>query len=221
MKMIKKMIGGLVLSITLCSISTFHGVGVVQAKSKSSEAYNEFLTNQDKAEKIAGYFGGRLEQAEFALVDLNKDGIKEMIVSADNAYHTALLTYVKGKVKCIGGSFSGGFTCYPNKRLYSTMTIHTGACITSYYKFNGKKLIKVAEKTGYDYQNAVTGEPKNLEETMSKYNDIFAPYKYTVKKKTVSSKKYKAYVKKLKKGAKKKNVKFVKNTFANRNKYLK
>ena len=191
---------------------------VTQAANKNDaalKAYRELMTDSEKAEKVTGYIGSGLEECEFALIDLNKDGTKEMVFTSDAGYHTSILAYVNGKVKCVGGGFAGDQKYYPNKHLYYSLTAHTGDMIYTYYKFTGKKMKAVAEKHGWDYMNMVTGEQKTGDEVAT-----YAPYKYTVKGKTVSKKKYQAYVKKLKKGAKSAKLKWHKNTKSNRTKYL-
>ena len=198
------------MAVVLCFTSEFCGARAeaLSVNAKALKAYKKLLAKNEK-EPFCRFF---------ALIDLNKDGVMELVYGDDSRdpYHSSLLAYVNGKVKAVGGGFSGDEKYYPNKHLYYTSTFHTGVEEHSYYKFTGKKLVKLAEKYGNESINAVTGKPKTKKDK-KKYKSLFAPYKYTVRGKTVSKKKYESYVKNLKKGAKNKKLKFVKNNVGNRN----
>lgn len=136
---------------------------------------------------------------EFALIDLNKDGVSEMVITHDEGYHLTIYAYVNGKAESVGSGFSGEQKYYPNKKLYYSTTFH-GSVYIEYYRFNGKKMVKLA---------SIEGDIKG-EDT----------YTYYIGKKKVSKTKWKKYEKKLKKGAKAKKLIYHKNTSANRMKYL-
>lgn len=202
----------LVLSLVVASYS-----GSVQAKSKGAKArkaYAKILADKKAAEGIISWDSGK--ETEFALIDINKDGISELIFTTDDGYHIEIVSYVNGKVKVVGGGFSGEQSYYPDKHIYFSSTTHTGDDIYTYYKFTGKKMKVVAEKYGNATVNAVTGKAKTGDDLGK-----FTPYKYTVKGKTVSAKKYKSYVKKLISGAKSVKPKWHRNTKSNRSRYLK
>lgn len=191
---------------------------VAQAVSKNAKAKNAYakvLSSEKAAEGIINTSWGLGKNTEFALLDINKDGVSELIFSPDEGYHVDIVSFTKGKVKHVGWGFSGSQKYYPNKQIYYSQTTHTGDDIYTYYRFTGKKMKVVAEKYGNDTVNAVTGKAKATDKLGS-----FAPYKYTVNGKTVSAKKYKAYVKKLLSGAKEVKLKWHKNTAKNRKKYL-
>ncbi|MCH5266689.1 MAG: hypothetical protein J1F02_12375 [Lachnospiraceae bacterium] len=171
---------------------------------KAKKAYKKYLSNNKK------------ENSKFALLDINKDGVSELITTNDNGYHVGIASYINGKVKTIGSGFSGSQEYYPDKHLYFSQTTHTGVDEYTYYKFTGKKLKVVARKYGDLGYNAVTGKRKPKGER----GKSFKPYKYTVNRKKVSAKKYKAYVKELLSGAEKAELTWYKNTSQNRNKYL-
>ena len=156
------------------------------------------------------------KETKFALIDINKDGISELIFTPDDGYHVDIVSYVNGKAKAVGSGFSGNQKYYPGKHIYFSHTTHTGTDVYTYYKFTGKKMKTIAEKYGDDTYNVVTGDLK----TGDDFGD-FAPYKYTVNGKTVSASKYKSYVNRVISGAKNVKLKWHKNTKANRLKYLK
>lgn len=138
---------------------------------------------------------------EFALIDLNKDGIPEMAITHDEGYHLTIYSYVNGKVKDVGAGFSGEQKYYPNKKLYYSVTGHSGYVYMAYYRFNGRRMVKLAYIEG----------------------DIFIgekSYTYYIGDKKVSKTKWEKYVRKLKKGAKEEKLKYHKNTSLNREKYL-
>lgn len=200
---------------------TFKASAKTTSKNKAAmKSYAALLASEKKAKKVLGnnlYTQVSSSSCKFALIDLNKDGIKEMVMTSDGGYHAEILAYVKGKVKIVGNSFASAGTdkYYPNKKIYYTAILHMGDVIYTHYKFNGKTMKAVAEKHGSDYINLKTGKPKKSSEMST-----FAPYKYTVNGKKVSKKKYQSYVKKLLKGAKSQKLKWHKNTKANRSRYL-
>lgn len=183
---------------------------------KAKKAYAKVLSSEKAAEGIIDTSWGLGKNTEFALLDINKDGVSELIFTPDGGYHVDIVSYIKGKVKNVGWGFSGSQKYYPNKHIYYSQTTHSGDDVYTYYKFTGKKMKVVAEKYGNDHINAVTGKAK----PQNKIYASFAPYEYTVNGKRVSAKKYKAYVKKLLSGAKSKKLKWHKNTAKNRKKYL-
>lgn len=118
-------------------------------------------------------------------------------------------------MESVGGGFSGGQEYYPNKHLYFSQTTHGDSDISTYYKYTGKKMKVLAEKEGRMDINVLTGKPKSTNKELT-----FKPYKYTIKGKQVSAKKYNAYIKKLLSDAKEVNLKWYKNTSENRKKLL-
>ena len=178
--------------------------------------YKALLTDSKKAKEVLAHCVIQVDsKCKFALIDLNKDGIKEMALTSDDGYHLYIVGYVNGKVKLIECGFAGEQKYYTNKHIYYSLTSHTGDYTASYYKFNGVKMKLIAEKQGSMNVNLKTGKAKPDPMTAS-----YAPYEYTVKGKKVSKKKYKAYVKKLLKGAKNEKLKWHKNTKTNRSKYI-
>ena len=215
----KKAVSMAVLASAVLFSSVFSGglqtVGAVDKNAKAHAAYEELLTDGDKVEKITGHSGDRLNEFKFALLDMNEDGVEEMVLTPDDGYHVEVFSYVKEDVKMVGSGYAGGQEYYPNKHLYFSHTTHMGADEYYAYRFNRKKMKLLAQKVGSMYFNVVTGEEKSDEE-----QDSFEPYEYKVKGKVVSEKKYEAYIGKLLKGAKEEKPKLVKNSAKNRKKYL-
>ena len=172
------------------------------------EAYSKYLKNHPNP----------YVQDSFAVIDINDDGVDELIVTPDELYHMELYGYVNGKVKLIGGGYSGAQRFYPSKGIYYSSTTHMGAVDEWYYSYNGKKLSLLATSFGSEVMNCSTGERK-AEPTPGD----FSPYGYKVKGKDVNEKKYNSFIKKTLNGAKKSAVdstdlKLYKNTQKNRKK---
>ena len=184
--------------------------GNVQAASKATKAKKAYANFLVKQEKEMTY-----QTLKFGLIDINKDGVPELVTTPDDWYHADIYAYVKGKVKNVGWAFSGECAFYPSRKVYYSHTCHTGTDEYHYYIFNGKKMKEVACKYGSDNINAVTGEPKQDNEWLN-----FEPYKYTVKGKVVTEEEYNQYTANLVKNAKKKKPTMRKNTAKNRRKYL-
>lgn len=215
----KKIVSLFLVLVLVSSAVNFMCKDTVQAESKGAKAkkaYTKILSDKKAANGIISTSWGLGKETKFALIDLNKDGISELIFTPDDGYHVDIVSYVNGKVKAVGSGFSGNQKYYPSKHIYFSHTTHTGTDVYTYYKFTGKKMKAIAEKYGDDTYNAVTGKPKPVDDLGN-----FAPYKYTVNGKTVSASKYKSYVNSVISGAKNVKLKWHKNTQSNRSKYLK
>lgn len=139
---------------------------------------------------------------QFAVIDINEDGIPEMVYSEDNFYHTSFVAYVNNEIKILDEGFSGEQKYYPGKCLYYSYTGGHSFTFYKYYKFTGKKLKSVAEK---------------------KCEDMLANppvFEYRINGKKVTQRKYKNYTSKLLVGAKEVKLKPHKNTALNRKRYL-
>lgn len=193
----KRKILSLILSLLLVAgIETCIYGGAVQAISKGEEAkkaYARILSDVKAADEIISTAWGLGENTKFALIDLNQDGVFELIFTPDDGYHVNIVSYVSGKAKNVGYGFSGTQKYYPKKHLYFSRVNHMGN-VDTYYKFTGKKMKVIAEKYG---------------------NDM-----YKVNEKTVSKKQYNSYIKKLLSNTKNVKLKWYKNTEKNRKLYL-
>lgn len=185
---------------------------------KAKKAYRDFMQSEKFYEQ---YYTTWERSGKFGLVDLNSDNVPELVTTSDDMYHYNIYSYVNNKVVFAISGFAGGASdaFYPGSGVIYQHTCHTGTDEYWYYKFNGEKMVEIAKKEGSDSMNLKTGKPKT---TDAEYQ-TFKPYVYTIKGKSVSGTEYKAYVKKLKKGPKKK-VKLanlvVPATNANYEKYL-
>lgn len=187
----------------------------INAASKSDQAikaYHAYLLSSEVEADNMGWY-----QGQFGIIDLNKDGISELIVTGDGMYRFNIYAYVGGKVKIIGSGYSGDYVFYPNKKLIYLTSFHGGDDVRTYYKFDGKKMNVKAQKCGCDYMNLETGEYKDTENGSYSYE----PYVYKVNGNKATASKYKTYINRLKKGAKKKKLKLFDITQTNLNKHLK
>jgi hypothetical protein len=180
----------------------------VQAKTASKKtvaaAYTKLLTSSSTLDEVP--CTNSLSDLQFAVFDINNDGIEELYVTGDEGYHANIYAYVNNKVKLIDSAFSGDYFYYKNANLVLNSTFHSGVFTTDYKKFTGKKMTTLSEKNGIDfYDGEVHSEIK---------------YTYKIKGKTTTKAKYAAYVKKLKSNAKKAKLKLRDNTKNNRSKYL-
>lgn len=194
----------LAVFLAFSCVNVASGSNVAMAQSKSTQAKKAYAKKLAQVSKGKNVFNlvGEMKDVKFAIAKLNKDSIPELIVSADDEYHTRIYSYVNGKVKLIADGFAGELKYYPSKNLIYSDTYHAGKLVT-YTKFNGKKSTVVA-----------------CEDAEEKEPGIYASSKYKMKGKVVSKKKYTEYVKKLKGKAKPLKVKLVSNTAKNRSKKL-
>ncbi|MDO5155350.1 MAG: hypothetical protein Q4D51_05240 [Eubacteriales bacterium] len=173
-------------------------------KASVNKTIKSFLTSQEMLSQES--FARNLSDIQFAIVDLNHDGRNELITTTDDLYHANVYAYLGGKMTNIDWVFSGSYDCYKNKNLVFKSMAHTGDFYESYSKFVDGRMKVFAYAEGFD--DFSTGSYR-------------IKYKYYVGGKKTTAKKYKAYVKKLKKGGKKGKIKLHRNTAANRKKYIK
>ena len=186
----------LMLCAAVVAISTVLGSGVteVQAASKAKKAmaaYEKLLRDSDN---WVGY-------TTFGLIDVNRDGIKELVVYDESTYSTSLIGYVSGKTKQLGWCMRGEIKIYPKKKIFARNDkAGAGMYAMIYYKYDGKKVKEIARDESCDG-----------EET------------YILKGKNVSKKKYNKYIKSLHlgKGISSSDLKMHQNIKENRKSYLK
>lgn len=190
----------LMLCAAVVAISTVLGSGVteVQAASKAKKAmaaYEKLLRDSDN---WVGY-------TTFGLIDVNRDGIKELVVYDEGTNSTSLIGYVSGKTKYLGWCM-GDVIIYSKKKIFA-LNDKAGAGIyaTLYYKYDGKKAQRLA------LYNVEYDGDKLIDET------------YNVHGKNVSKKKYNKYIKSLHlgKGISSWDLKMHQNIRENRKSYLK
>lgn len=207
MKILKYILTGtLLFAVTVCMLGQSANAALIyspKAEAKLTGAINQKVKAGGNAKNVKakqayvkelrklhdGEYGDG-SYWEFALIDLNKDGITEMVVTPDGQYHRQIWGYVNGKVETVGWGFAEDGKYYPNKKLYYCESWH-GSVYMTYYRFNGKKMVELAQIEGEDI----------VEETFT----------YYIGKKKVSKNKWKKYEKQLKKGAKEEKVKYHRN----------
>ena len=129
----------LMLCAAVVAISTVLGSGVteVQAASKAKKAmaaYEKLLRDSDN---WVGY-------TTFGLIDVNRDGIKELVVYDEGTNSTSLIGYVSGKTKELGWCM-GDVIIYSKKKIFA-LNDKAGAGMYAmiYYKYDGKKVKEIA-----------------------------------------------------------------------------
>lgn len=157
---------------------------------------------------------------KFACKDINKDGVKDLVVyRTDGCEATGwyeIYTYVKGKVKSLG--HYDYIDIYPNKNCFVHHNSGHGFGSERYYRITKSGTLK--KLASYEF-NIGPKAPKGVGKTVKKTVDGMPRYLYDFQingKKTTYSKCIKQ-INSLKKAAKD-NLKYVKNTKANRKKYL-
>lgn len=189
------------------------------ANTKACKAYKKLLS------KTTMKWGtGRAvstKQLQFACQDINKDGVKDLVVFNPDAInwegYYRIYTYKKGKAKLVG-AFSDLRVCR-NKNFFRDSWYRTGAgAAYSYYRLG--KDGKVKELASYATQDMY--EPDAKIAKVKRNSDGVPTYYYACKVngKSVSYSKCMAKIKSLKKGSKD-TLKYHVNTAKNRAKYLK
>ena len=151
----------------------------------------------------------------FACVDLNGDGIKELIIENPNACYAAgyvkIFTYVNNRVKCV--TTCSGFQWYKKAKIIGIEDAHTGAYWGDYYKLgkNGELLSK-ASYSGTDSKYYA----RHVKHTgmVNGYKVYYTSYRINGKETSYSN--YKKQFKKITKNQKAITVQLKKNTKANR-----
>lgn len=161
------------------------------------------------------------KKVKFACKDINKDGVKDLVVYRTDGCEATqwyeICTYINGKVKSLG--IYDYLSIYPNKNYFLHSNSGHGYVNYRYYRLTKKGTLKML--ASYDVLIARKA-PKGVGKVVKKKIDGMPSYLYGF---TVGGKKasYSACMKKIKvleRGAKD-NLKYVKNTKANRKKYLK
>lgn len=210
-----------IFSILLTAALFFSFFGVSQTSSAASKntaavkAYKSLLSKKtykwgysDEANKTANY--------SFACVDLNKDGIKELIVISNSASYAdqycKIFTYTNRKIKCV--TSCSGISWYKKGKIIAIEDAHTGSYWGDYYQLSKKgKLIRKVSYSGTDMK-------EYAKKIKHKENSIYYT-SYKIGKKEVSYKTYKKKLSRLLKSKKPATINYLKNTAANRARLLK
>lgn len=211
----------LAVALSLCAIASAPEAAYAQSKnSKACAAYRKALSKKT----ITWGFDRKTStrNLQFACQDINKDGIKDLVVYNPDAYHSEgwyrIYTYSKGKVKSLG-SFTA-IEVYRNKNFFRDTYMNRGHSYTTYYRLqkNGK-----AKKLAY-YETNQGFLPDQFKRKAHKKRSMgeipLYYFNFKVNGKAVSYSKCMKTVKSLEKKAKQ-TLKYHDNTVANRKKYLK
>lgn len=166
-----------------------------------AKAYKDFIIRGKWKKEVVGL------ELKFAMIDINNDGYKEIYLTGDDGYHGEVYAYLGGKVTHIDSGFAGTYEYYKKANLIYNSSAHTGYYPESYSRFSNGYMIELANAEGYDF--------------FDNNGNYSIRYKYYIKGKRTTKRKYNAYVKKLKKGKKKAKIILHENTVKNRQKYIK
>lgn len=195
--------------------------GTSATNKKAVAAYKKILARKTfswdryvpEANKTAKYL--------FACVDLNGDGIKELIIENPVACYAAgyvkIFTYVNNRVKCV--TTCSGFQWYKKAKIIGIEDAHTGGFWGDYYKLdkNGE-LISKASYSGTIYKHYAK-HVKHIGKinVLNGYRGYYTSYQINGKETSYNN--YKKQFKKITKNQKAITVQLKKNTKANRAKF--
>lgn len=177
-------------------------------KKASLKAYKSFLARKSTYARLTTRWGNSLTKInmnKFTLIDLDGNGIKELIVNDGKWDEIHVFTYKNKKVTYVGSDYHSYFPVRYNKKYKGIAVYHTGAGGGGMGILSLRKG-KLAERESITYASSV----KNGKLKMS--------YRHNGKK--ISEKTYNSYVKKYEsKNIKKYTMRT--NTAKNRTKYVK
>lgn len=215
-------LAALLVAVALALVAAPDQALAKTSSKKACAAYSKMLSG--KYIEWAGPDGEQLstKKLEFACKDINKDGVKDLIVyRTDGCEATGwyqLYTYVKGKVKYVG--FYDYVTFYPNKNFFLWSNSGHGFYDMVYYRMTKNGNLKILAGYSAAFGPYVSDDTKKKSVKKRIDGEITYLHDFTVNDKPSSYAKCMKKIKSLEKGAKS-NLKFVKNTKANRKKYLK
>lgn len=109
-------------------------------------AYNQFLSGGNPLSHVSGGGGNYTTDSNilFQLIDINQDGIQELLIHCDNGRGAGVLSiysFVNEKVKYLSAHtlYTGEMIFYKNKK--GTVYVSPDSSSGSYEYFNGKKMI--------------------------------------------------------------------------------
>lgn len=216
MKGIKKIVLSVLLSLCLVtvgfapilnevdfsSISNAVSIKTSSTATSSMKAYKKFLQKNKYVYGPDKYY----KMNYFTTLDLDKNGIKELIMIDKTNKEITVYTYSNGKVKYCGNMYDRGIVYISkNKRLARTFN-NSGTKMNYYLTLNSKKQLCLVSYT-FDKIEKKYYKETGVVESSKDYNRV------QISKKT--------YDKEVKKLAFSKNVSKYLNNSYNRNKYLK
>lgn len=214
MKKIKKFILFSLLSLCLVSVGfvpTLNGANssnIVNATSMTStasssmKAYKKFLKKNKYVYGPDKYY----KMNYFATIDLDKNGVKELIMIDKSNREVTVYTYTNGKVKYCGNMYDRGIVYIDKNGRLARRFNNSGVKMNYYLTLNKKKQLSLVSYT-YDKVEKKYYKETDVVESSEDYN------RSKISKKT--------YNKAVKKSDFAKNVSKHLNNSSNRDKYLK
>ena len=214
MKKIKKFILFSLLSLCLVSVGfvpTLNGANssnIVNATSMTStasssiKAYEKFLKKNKYVYGPDKYY----KMNYFATIDLDKNGVKELIMIDKSNREVTVYTYTNGKVKYCGNMYDRGIVYIDKNGRLARRFNNSGVKMNYYLTLNKKKQLSLVSYT-YDKVEKKYYKETGVVESSEDYN------RSKISKKT--------YNKAVKKSDFAKNVSKHLNNTSNRDKYLK
>ena len=214
MKKIKKFILFSLLSLCLVSVGfvpTLNGANssnIVNATSMTStasssmKAYKKFLKKNKYVYGPDKYY----KMNYFATIDLDKNGVKELIMIDKSNREVTVYTYTNGKVKYCGNTYDRGIVYIDKNGRLARRFNNSGVKMNYYLTLNKKKQLSLVSYT-YDKVEKKYYKETGVVESSEDYN------RSKISKKT--------YNKAVKKSDFAKNVSKHLNNSSNRDKYLK
>ena len=214
MKKIKKFILFSLLSLCLVSVGfvpTLNGANssnIVNATSMTStasssmKAYKKFLKKNKYVYGPDKYY----KMNYFATIDLDKNGVKELIMIDKSNREVTVYTYTNGKVKYCGNMYDRGIVYIDKNGRLARRFNNSGVKMNYYLTLNKKKQLSLVSYT-YDKSEKKYYKETGVVESSEDYN------RSKISKKT--------YNKAVKKSDLAKNVSKHLNNTSNRDKYLK
>ena len=214
MKKIKKFILFSLLSLCLVSVGfvpTLNGANssnIVNATSMTStasssiKAYKKFLKKNKYVYGPDKYY----KMNYFATIDLDKNGVKELIMIDKSNREVTVYTYTNGKVKYCGNMYDRGIVYIDKNGRLARRFNNSGVNMNYYLTLNKKKQLSLVSYT-YDKVEKKYYKETGVVESSEDYN------RSKISKKT--------YNKAVKKSDFAKNVSKHLNNSSNRDKYLK
>ena len=216
-KMLKKIVSAVLVSAIMFTSLNIQSAGVDAASKnkKAIAAYKKVLLKKSNND-----WAGNPKNYNFQCVDLNGDGVKEMVLQSSDVpvkSGMCIYAYVNNKAKLVDMCEWIGW--YKKSKVLVVDSTWGGAYPITYYKLNKNgKLVEKASSEAVDL--SLYESVKNKVKHKDKKNDLYY-YSYTINGKETSYKTYKKKFKQLTKGGKESQFKLKKNTAANRSKYLK
>ncbi len=216
-KMLKKIVSAVLVSAIMFTSLNIQSAGADAASKnkKAIAAYKKVLLKKSNND-----WGKNPDNYSFQCVDLNGDGVKEMVIynsGASSLTSMRIYGFVNNKAKVL--KKCEWISWYKKSKVLVFDRTWGGSYSDSYCILNKNgKLVEKASSEAVDL--SLYESVKNKVKHKDKKNDLYY-YSYTINGKETSYKTYKKKFKQLTKGGKESQFKLKKNTAANRSKYLK